>query len=151
LRKKDNASVICDYIIVEQSDFNIKDSTKKDKIKALVYLSNHLQDIKLFKEITKQDILDHLNTFRKISNNDKNNNSSNNYNDNKWIGTYNFMQMIFTKFFKWLYNLDEPNSKNRKTPPCMIGIKTYPEKYKVGIIHLIYEIQADNVFYQRYT
>jgi hypothetical protein len=33
--------------------------------------------------MTKQDILDHLNTFRKSSNK-KSNNSSTNYNDNKW-------------------------------------------------------------------
>jgi hypothetical protein len=26
------------------------------------------------------------------------------------------------------YNPDEPNSKNRKTPPCMIGIKKLPRK-----------------------
>jgi hypothetical protein len=38
-----NANIICDYLIVEQTEFNIKDSTKKGKIKALVYLSNHLQ------------------------------------------------------------------------------------------------------------
>ena len=51
-----NANVICDYIIVEQTEFNIKDSTKKGKIKALVYLSGHLQDTKSFKKMTKQDI-----------------------------------------------------------------------------------------------
>lgn len=127
-KNPDNANVICDYIIVEQTEFNIKDSTKKGKIKALVYLSNYLQDTKSFKEMAKQDILDHLNTFRKPSNNIKSNNSSNNYNDNKWIGTYNFRQMIFSKFFKWLYNPDEPISKNRQTPACMIGIKKLPRK-----------------------
>jgi hypothetical protein len=51
-----NANVICDYIMVEQTEFNIKDSTKKGKIKARVYLSNYLQDTKSFKEMTKQDI-----------------------------------------------------------------------------------------------
>ncbi|HSF00559.1 MAG TPA: hypothetical protein VLA48_06650 [Nitrososphaeraceae archaeon] len=70
-KNSDNATIICDYIIVEQTEFNIKDSTKKGKIKALVYLSNYLQDIKPFKEMTKQDILDHLNTFRKSSNNNE--------------------------------------------------------------------------------
>ena len=28
-KNPDNANVICDYIIVEQTEFNIKDSTKK--------------------------------------------------------------------------------------------------------------------------
>ncbi len=125
-KNPENANIICDYIIVEQTEFNIKDSTKKVKIKALVYLSNHLQDTKSFKEMTKQDILDHLNTFRKIWTNDKN--SANNYLDTKWIGTYNFRLMIFSKFFKWLYNPDKPISKNRKTPSCMLGIKKLPRK-----------------------
>jgi hypothetical protein len=34
-KNPDNANVICDYIIVEQTEFNIKDSTKNGKIKAL--------------------------------------------------------------------------------------------------------------------
>ena len=63
----ENANVICDYILAEQIEFNIKDSTKIGKIKALVYLSRSYNDKKSFKELTKQDILDHLNTFRKIS------------------------------------------------------------------------------------
>lgn len=37
-KNPDNATIICDYIIVEQTEFNIKDSTKNGKIKALVYL-----------------------------------------------------------------------------------------------------------------
>jgi hypothetical protein len=96
-KNSENTNTICEYIIAEQIEFNIKDSTKKGKIKALVYLSNHLQDAKLFKEMTKQNILNHLNTFRKIPNTN-NKNSSNNYHDNKWIGTYNFRLMIFNKF-----------------------------------------------------
>ena len=126
-KNSENANTICEYIIAEQIEFNIKDSTKKGKIKALVYLSNHLQDAKLFKEMTKQNILNHLNTFRKIPNTN-NKNSSNNYHDNKWVGTYNFRLMIFNKFFKWLYNPNEPILKNRKIPMCLIGINKLPRK-----------------------
>ena len=63
----ENANIICDYIIAEQIEFNIKESTKIGKIKALVYLSRYCDDKKSFKEMTGQDILDHLNTFKKIS------------------------------------------------------------------------------------
>ena len=35
-----NAQLICDYILVEQTEFNIKDSTREGKIKVLVWLSN---------------------------------------------------------------------------------------------------------------
>jgi hypothetical protein len=76
----ENANTICDHIIAEQIEFNIKPTTKNGKIKALVYLShscnNH--EKKSFKDITKQDILDHLNTFRKSISEDP---------SNKWIGT----------------------------------------------------------------
>jgi hypothetical protein len=52
-----NAKTIVDYILTEQTEINIKDSTKESKIKTLVWLSN-FHDNKPFMELTKQDILD---------------------------------------------------------------------------------------------
>jgi len=46
-----NANTICDYIISEETEINIKNSTKEGKIKVLVWLSNYHEDIKLFKEL----------------------------------------------------------------------------------------------------
>jgi hypothetical protein len=110
-KNAENANTICNYIIAEQTEFNIKDSTKIGKIigkiKALVYLSRFCND-RNFKEMTKQGILDHLNTFRISTNDDKV--SAN----NKWIGTYNFRQMIFNKFFRRLYYQDEPDPRQRE-------------------------------------
>lgn len=37
----ENARTIYNYIIAEQTEINIKDSTKESKIKILVWLSNH--------------------------------------------------------------------------------------------------------------
>ena len=56
----ENARTMCNYIIAEQTEINIKDSTKESKIKILVWLSNHFQDQKSFKDMTKYDILDFL-------------------------------------------------------------------------------------------
>jgi hypothetical protein len=39
---KENANVICDYILAEQAEINIKESTKEGKIKVLIWLSNYL-------------------------------------------------------------------------------------------------------------
>jgi hypothetical protein len=64
-KNTENANTICNYIIAEQTEFNIKDSTKIGKIKALVYLSRFCND-KNFKDITKQDILDHENVLFSI-------------------------------------------------------------------------------------
>ena len=59
----ENASIICDYITAEQTEINIKESTKEGKIKVLIWLSNYFRD-KSFRQLTKQDILDYLNSLR---------------------------------------------------------------------------------------
>ena len=38
--------------------------------------------------------------------------------------------MVFMKFFRWLYNPDEPDHRKRITPPCMVGIKSLPRREK---------------------
>jgi hypothetical protein len=38
--------------------------------------------------------------------------------------------MVFSSFFKWLYNRDEPDNRKRITPPCMRGIKRLPRQEK---------------------
>ena len=115
----ENARTICNYIIAEQTEINIKDSTKESKIKILVWLSNHFQDQKSFKDLTKYDILDFLNTSRKSILEDP---------YQKWIGSYNGRHIVLNKFFRWLYNPDEPDQRNRETPSCMIDIKKLPRK-----------------------
>jgi DNA-binding Lrp family transcriptional regulator len=115
---EENANVICDYILVEQTDINIKESTKEGKIKVLIWLSNYVVN-KPFSQMTKQDILGYLNSLKKPISEDP---------THKWIGSYNGRQMILNKFFRWLYNPNEPNSKKRLTPPCMQGIKKLPRQ-----------------------
>jgi hypothetical protein len=61
----DNANVICDYILAEQTDINIKESTKEGKIKVLIWLSNYLAN-KPFGQMTKQDILGYLNSLKNL-------------------------------------------------------------------------------------
>jgi integrase len=38
--------------------------------------------------------------------------------------------MVLSKFFKWLYNQNEPDCSKRLIPPCMQGVKTLPRKEK---------------------
>src|SRR6476659_9603671 len=96
--------IICNYILTEQTEINIKNSTKEGKIKVLVWLSNYFNDETSFKELTKLNILDYLNSLRKSYELDPR---------QKWIGSYNNRQMILTKFFKWFYNQDESDTKKR--------------------------------------
>ncbi len=71
--------------------------------------------------MTKQDILDYLNNLRKPTSEDD---------TQRWIGSYNGRQIILNKFFRWLYNSDEPDHRKRETPACMKGIKQLPRKEK---------------------
>lgn len=114
----ENATIIYDYITAEQTEINIKESTQGDKIKKLCWLSRHLNH-KSFHKMTKQDVLDYLNSLRKPASDDPR---------HKSIGTYNGRQMVFLKFFRWLYNPDEPDHRKRITPTCMIGVKALPRK-----------------------
>ena len=75
----ENAIIICDYIIAEQIEINIQNSTKESKIKILTWLSNHFHDQISFKNMTKHNILDFLNRLRKTAVEDP---------TSKWIGSY---------------------------------------------------------------
>jgi hypothetical protein len=111
-----NCNTICEYILAEQREINLKDSTKEGKIKVLIWLSAFLGG-KLFPHATKQDILSYLDSLRKPQWEDS---------SRKWIGSYNSRQMILNKFFRWLYNPDEYDQKRRITPPCMTGVRKLP-------------------------
>jgi integrase len=112
----ENCNTICEHILAEQSEINLKDSTKEGKIKVLIWLSAFLGD-KAFPHMTKQDILSYLDSLRRPLSDDA---------SRKWIGSYNSRQMILNKFFRWLYNPDEPDQKKRNTPPCMSGVRKLP-------------------------
>jgi len=116
-----NAKTIYEYIIAEQTELNIKNSTIEGKIKVLVWLSNFHKN-KSFAEMTKQDILEYLNNLRKSTVEDP---------TNKWVGTYNGRQIILLKFFKWLYS-PEVDFRNRQTPICMNGVRKLPRKEKTA-------------------
>lgn len=110
-RNQENADTICKHILTEQVEFNIKNSTKEGKIKILVWLSNFFDDKKRYQDMTKENILSYLNNLRK----------SQEY-GNGWINTYNNRQMVFLKFFKWLYNQDEPDLTKRIKPLYLVKL-----------------------------
>jgi integrase len=121
----ENANVICDYIIAEQTEINIKPSTTEGKIKILIWLSN-FHSGRSFSEMTKADILGYLGALRKSIEEDP---------FQRWIGSYNGRQTILTKFFRWLYNPDESDQRKRITPPCMQGTKKLGRKEKTRYKH----------------
>jgi hypothetical protein len=116
-----NAATLYDFLMAQQNELNIKESTKESTIKRIIWLSTDLNH-KTFNEITKDDILAYLNSrVKKPASVDQ---------THKWICTYNGTQMVFSSFFRWLTNPDEPDTRKRITPPCMRGIKRLPRQEK---------------------
>ncbi len=115
-----NAETLCNYIIAEQNEINIKNTTKETKIKILVWLSN-FHSGKNYEQMTKEDILAFLNKLRKSQDEDP---------SHKWIGSFNGRYIVLSKFFRWLFNQVEPDSRKRSTPLCMQGIKRLPRREK---------------------
>ena len=111
-----NALIVYNYIVTQKYEQNIKESTVKGIIKKLVWLSSYLVH-KSFSEMTKEDILDYLNSIRKPHKLDP---------TYKSIDTYNGRQIVFSTFFRWLYNQDEPDYRKSITPPCMNGVRRLP-------------------------
>lgn len=73
------ASIITDYIEVMKSETNPSDSYRRDIIEVLIGFSKY-HDNKSFKDMTRDDILSYLDSFRKPEATDP---------LHKWIGTYN--------------------------------------------------------------
>src|SRR5215831_871322 len=73
-----NGAILCDYLVAEQNELNIKESTKESTIKRIIWFSAFLSH-KTFNEITKDDILAYLNSrIKKPASVDP---------THKWIGT----------------------------------------------------------------
>lgn len=79
-----NAMLLYNFLLVEQIERNVKLSTKTTHIK-VIYLFNRFLHFKDFGEITKHDILNHLNSPKKSDTDDP---------SHKGDGTYNTRQMI---------------------------------------------------------
>jgi hypothetical protein len=117
-----NASTICDYILAEQTEQNIKPSTAESKVKLLIWLTRYL-DHKPYEQMTKQDILSYLNSIRKPASVDP---------QQRWVGSYNGRLRYLLKFFRWLHNKDEPDYRKRATPSCIQGLRILPRVEKTA-------------------
>ena len=105
---KENALTICNYIISSmKSEINPSDHYRKDIIILLCSLSTFFKNGKPFKEVTRDDLLSLLDSFRKAEDVDQ---------LHKWIGTYNLYRIHLMRFFKWLYYPDIAPDKRPKPP-----------------------------------
>ena len=99
----ENAEVICNYINSMRTEINPADNYRRDSIKMPYLLSSYLKN-KPFHKMTRNDVIDFLDSFRKPESLDP---------LHKWIGTYNLYLVRIIRFFKWLYY---PETEHRKRP-----------------------------------
>ena len=113
LRNQDNALTIAKYLLSMKHEVNPSDNYRMSAIKTLAKLSNFFFIVnddeenksKSFLEITKEDLIKFLDSFRKPEPIDP---------LHKWIGTYNSYLVIISRFFKWLYYPDLPPKERIK-------------------------------------
>lgn len=101
------AGVIVDYILAMKTEFNPKPSTVKNLLTFLMHLSGFHKH-KAFKEITREDVLAYLDSYRKSEESDP---------LHQWIGSYNVKLAHMVKFFKWLYNPSAAPHEREKPAP----------------------------------
>jgi integrase len=114
-----NAQTLSRYIraCIEQ---NLAQTSILSYIQILYFFSRYV-GFKSFEKASKEDILSYLLSLKKSETDDP---------THKWIGTYNVRLMILYKFFRWLYNQNEPERKKWISPPCVQGIRALRKKEK---------------------
>ena len=104
---RDNALTIVNYILSMRNEINLSDAYRRLNIYLLYSISSFFgnNNNKQFKQMTRDDILQYLDSLRKPEASDP---------LHKWIGTYNLYRTLFTLFFKWLYYPDIEQNKRPK-------------------------------------
>jgi integrase len=109
----ENALTIVEYVLAMKIEANISDKYKSHTIQTLSLLSKFTRNIP-FAQMTRENVLFYLDSFRKADSLDP---------LHKWIGTYNLRRIVLSRFFKWLYYpKDEPNK--RKIPTVMDNVSS---------------------------
>jgi integrase len=115
---KENSLDIAEYINTLKREINISLGYKKINIQTLVDLSKFHLNGKNFRVMTKEDILQYLDSLRRPEVSDP---------LHKWIGSYNLKRSIIVKFFKWLYYPDT-GSAQRSNPKVVENIARLKRK-----------------------
>lgn len=117
---KKNALTIAEYIIAMQTEINPADNYRANNIVTLTKLSK-LHNDKLFIEMTRDDVIAFLDSYRKAESVDP---------MHKWIGSYNLQVVHVLRFFKWLYfpELDPQGRKKADKPKVIQNIAQLKRK-----------------------
>lgn len=117
---KKNIVSICDYIASMKAEVNPAISYRKSVIVLLTRILEFFNNSIKFKDLTRENVLSFLDSFRKSEESDP---------LHKWIGTYNIFRMHLMRFFRWLHYPDVENRKRPK-PPVVENIPKLKRKEK---------------------
>jgi integrase/recombinase XerD len=119
LSSVDNRKTIVNFILSMRSESNLSDNHKINYLSCLCRLSQfHGTTNKTYKEMSREDVLLFLDSFRKAESVDP---------LHKWIGTYNLYRTLLQHFFKWLHFPDLEPAKRPK-PSIMDNIPPLKRK-----------------------
>ena len=116
-----NCQIIIDYILAMQTEVSPRDEYRINVILKLKHFAE-VNESKTFREMTRQDIIDFLDNYRKPETVDP---------LHKWMGTYEVYRIALMRFFKWLYFPDIPQLQ-RKRPAVMENIPK-PKRKEISI------------------
>jgi hypothetical protein len=133
------AAIIVEYIASMKSEVNLSDHYRRDVIVTLYRFSNFSND-KPFKDITRSDVLEFLDSFRKPESIDP---------LHKWIGTYNIYREHLLRFFKWLHSPDK-EPKKRPKPSVVDNIPELKRKEKSIYMPSDIWTQQDDLLFLKY-
>jgi integrase len=102
---EDNAVTIVNYILTLKNEINLSDGYRKLNIYVFYSVSKFFNNKKTYKELTRDDVMQFLDSLRKTEESDP---------LHKWIGTYNIYRVLFIRFFKWLHYPDIEQKKRPK-------------------------------------
>jgi hypothetical protein len=103
---KENTFIIIKYILAMRMEINLSDNYRRLNINTLYYLSNFFDNRKSFKQITREDLFQYLDSFRKSESSDS---------LHKWIGTYNLYRILLIRFLDGyiIQILNKRNAQNQ--------------------------------------
>ena len=105
LQSIDDTKTIVNFILSMRTEINLSDTHRVNYIYCLCRLSQFHGKTKTFMQMSREDILLFLDSFRKPENVDP---------LHKWIGTYNTYRALLLYFFKWLHYSDLEPAKRPK-------------------------------------
>jgi hypothetical protein len=141
---ENNIKTIVRYIAALRTETSLSTHYRRDIIDLLtkfaIYHNNNNNNNKQFKDVTRDDVINFLNSFRRTEAADP---------LHKWIGTYNLFRIYLLRFFRWLY---APNIEHSKRPKPAIMENIVEQKRKEISIYKPSDLwtPADDLLFLKY-